>query len=82
MAKAISFVRIAEQKMVKKRFLRLFNDNQRHPRETEITAMLKRFVAKAPMVAFSTDTVHGVLIIMEDVVSIYLRKIYGSVIHC
>lgn len=48
------FVRIAEQKDGKKAFLRLFNDNQRHPRETEITAMLKRFVAKAPMVAFST----------------------------
>ena len=42
------------QKDGKKAFLRLFNDNQRHPRETEITAMLKRFVAKAPMVAFST----------------------------
>lgn len=47
------FVRVAEQKDGKKAFLRLFNDNQRHPRETEITAMLKRFVAKAPMVAFS-----------------------------
>lgn len=48
------FVRIAEQEDGQKAVLRLFNDNERHPRETEITATLKRLVAKAPMVAFST----------------------------
>ena len=77
------FVRVAEQKDGKKAFLRLFNDNQRHPRETEITAMLKRFVAKAPMVAFSKGYgSRGVLIITGDVVSIYSQKICGSVIRC
>ncbi|MFR7879287.1 MAG: Gldg family protein [Butyricimonas paravirosa] len=48
------FVRIVEQENGRKEVLRLFNDNERHPREGEITATLKRFVAKAPMVAFST----------------------------
>ena len=48
------FVRIVEQENGRKEVLRLFSDNERHPREGEITATLKRFVAKAPMVAFST----------------------------
>ncbi len=48
------FVRIVEQENGRKEVLRLFNDNERHPREGEISATLKRFIAKAPMVAFST----------------------------
>lgn len=48
------FVRIVEQENGRKEVLRLFNDNERHPREEQISATLKRFVAKAPMIAFST----------------------------
>ena len=35
-----------------KSWLRLFDDNQKHPSEAEITAALQRFVVKAPRVAF------------------------------
>lgn len=47
------FVRIAERPDGQQEVLRLFNDNERHPREGEISATIKRFIAKAPMVAFS-----------------------------
>lgn len=48
------FVRVVEQENGRKEVLRLFSDNERHPREREISATLKRFIAKAPMIAFST----------------------------
>lgn len=48
------FVRVAELTNGKKEMLRLFSDNERHPREGEISATLKRLISEAPMVAFST----------------------------
>lgn len=47
------FVRIAECPDGRREVLRMFNDNERHPREAEISAALKRLIASAPMVAFS-----------------------------
>lgn len=46
------FVRLIERENGQKAFLRLFDDNQRDPYESEITATLKRMVVKAPKVAF------------------------------
>ena len=51
------FVREIVRENGQKTHLRLYNDNQRHPSETEITAALKRFVVKAPRVGFLTG--HG-----------------------
>lgn len=53
-AEGYQFVRIAELANGKKEVLRLFSDNERHPREGEITAALKRLVEDAPMVAFAS----------------------------
>lgn len=46
------FVRVLERENGQKSFLRLYDDNQKHPSETEISAALKRFVVKSPRVAF------------------------------
>lgn len=46
------FVRLVERENGQRAFLRLFDDNQRDPNESEITAALKRMVVKAPKVAF------------------------------
>lgn len=51
------FVRVIERGNGQKSYLRLYDDNLRHPTETEITAALKRMVVKAPLVAFLTG--HG-----------------------
>lgn len=51
------FVRIIERKNGQKAFLRVYNDDQKFPSETEITAALKRLIVKAPRVAFITG--HG-----------------------
>lgn len=49
------FIRIIERENGQKNILRLYNDNEKHPSETEITTALKRFVVKSPKVAFLTD---------------------------
>lgn len=46
------FVRIIERENGQKTFLRLYNDNEKHPKEAEISAALKRFTCEAPLVAF------------------------------
>lgn len=46
------FVRVLERENGQKTFLRLFDDIQKHPSETEITTALKRFLVKAPKVGF------------------------------
>lgn len=51
------FVRIIETGDGKTARLRMYNDNQRSPGETEITAALKQMVMKTPKVAFLTG--HG-----------------------
>ena len=51
------FVRVIERENGQRSFLRLYDDNQKHPSETEISAALKRFVVKSPKVAFLTG--HG-----------------------
>ena len=51
------FVRVLERENGQRAFLRLYDDNQKHPSETEISAALKRFVVKSPRVAFLTG--HG-----------------------
>lgn len=51
------FVRIIESANGKTARLRIYNDNQRSPSETEITAALKQMVMKTPKVAFLTG--HG-----------------------
>ncbi len=48
------FVRIVEYGDGQKNILRLYNDNEKHPSETEISTALKRFVVKSPKVAFLT----------------------------
>lgn len=48
------FVRVLERENGQKSFLRLYDDNQKHPTETEISAALKRFIVKSPRVAFLT----------------------------
>ncbi|MEY8591276.1 Gldg family protein [Butyricimonas hominis] len=50
-------VRVLERGNGQKAFLRIYDDNMRHPSETEITAVLKRMVVKSPMVAFLSG--HG-----------------------
>lgn len=51
------FLRIIERANGQKAILRLYDDNQKHPSETEISAALKRFIVKSPKVAFITG--HG-----------------------
>jgi len=51
------FVREIVRENGQKTRLRLYNDNQKQPSETEITAALKRFVVKSPRVGFLTG--HG-----------------------
>ena len=46
------FIRIIERENGQKVYLRMFNDNMKHPEEAEITAALKRFISPSPMVAF------------------------------
>lgn len=46
------FVRLVQRENGQRTFLRLFEDTQRDPGESEITAVLKRMVVKAPRVAF------------------------------
>lgn len=48
------FVRVLERENGQKSFLRLYDDNEKHPSEREISAALKRFVVKSPRVAFLT----------------------------
>lgn len=48
------FIRVIERENGQKSILRLYNDNEKHPSETEISAALKRFVVKSPKVAFLT----------------------------
>jgi len=47
------FIRIVERENGQKAYLRMFNDNEKHPAEAEISATLKRFISSSPMVAFS-----------------------------
>ena len=47
------FIRIVERENGQKAYLRMFNDNEKHPAEAEISATLKRFISPSPMVAFS-----------------------------
>jgi len=58
------FVRQFVREDGQKSWLRLFNDNQKHPSETEITAALKRFIEKAPKVGFLTG--HGERVINRN----------------
>lgn len=51
------FVYLFERENGQKAFLRIYDDNQRDPRESEITAALKTMVVKSPQVAFITG--HG-----------------------
>ena len=51
------FIRLIERGNGQKSYLRLYDDNQKFPSETEISAALKRFVVKSPKVAFLTG--HG-----------------------
>ncbi len=51
------FVRQIVRENGQKTFLRLFNDNGRHPSETEVVTALKRLMVKAPKVGFLTG--HG-----------------------
>lgn len=51
------FVYLFERENGQKAFLRIYDDNQRDPRESEITAALKTMVVKSPQVAFLTG--HG-----------------------
>jgi len=51
------FVRLLQRDSGQKVFLRMFNDMQRYPGESEISAALKRIVMKLPTVAFLTG--HG-----------------------
>lgn len=46
------FLRIAERENGQKAYLRMFNDNEKHPGEAQISAAFKRFISPAPMVAF------------------------------
>lgn len=48
------FIRVIERENGQKNILRLFNDNEKHPSETEISTALKRFVVESPKVAFLT----------------------------
>lgn len=48
------FVRIMERENGQKAFLRIFDDMEKHPSETEISAALKRFLVKSPKVGFLT----------------------------
>lgn len=51
------FVYLFERENGQKAFLRIYDDNQRDPSESEITAALKTMVVKSPQVAFVTG--HG-----------------------
>lgn len=51
------FVYLFERENGQTAFLRIYEDNQRDPREAQITSALKTMVQKAPMVAFVTG--HG-----------------------
>lgn len=46
------FVRIAERENGEKVVLRLYADNEKHPRESEISAAFKRLSSPAPVVSF------------------------------
>lgn len=49
------FIRVVETPSGEKGYLRMFNDNDRHPSEAEISAVLSRFISKSPMVGFYTN---------------------------
>lgn len=51
------FVRVFERENGQRVFLRLFEDNQRHPTENEISTALKTLIAAQPRVGFVTG--HG-----------------------
>ncbi|MDR2130801.1 MAG: Gldg family protein [Odoribacteraceae bacterium] len=51
------FVRLLERENGQKTFLRMFDDIQRYPSETEISAALKRLVMELPVIGFVTG--HG-----------------------
>ncbi|KIO46093.1 Gldg family protein [Sanguibacteroides justesenii] len=46
------FVRLIERDNGQKAVLRVYDDMEKHPSETEITAALKRFLVKSPRLAF------------------------------
>lgn len=49
------FIRIVETKDGQKGYLRMYNDNEKHPSEAEISAVLSRFISKSPVVGFYTN---------------------------
>ena len=51
------YVRLLERENGQKAYLRMFNDQQRYPSESEIAAALKTMITKSPRVAFLTG--HG-----------------------
>lgn len=46
------FIRVLERGSGEKTFLRVYEDNQKHPREQEISAAMKRLVMQLPKVGF------------------------------
>lgn len=46
------FIRVVERGNGQRSILRLFDDNEKHPSETEISAAFKRFIVKSPKVVF------------------------------
>lgn len=53
-AEGYAFIRVIECADGKRSILRMFDDMEKHPSETEISAALKRFLVKSPKVAFAT----------------------------
>lgn len=46
------FIRLLERESGEKTFLRVYEDNQKHPHEREISAAMKRLVMSLPKVGF------------------------------
>lgn len=51
------FIRVIERENGQRSILRMFNDMEKHPSETEISTALKRFLVKSPKVVFVSG--HG-----------------------
>lgn len=51
-AEGYHFIRVVERENGQKSILRMFNDMEKHPSETEISAAMKSFLVESPKVAF------------------------------
>lgn len=68
------FVYLFERENGQKAFLRIYDDNQRDPRESEITAALKRWLSSLHRLPLSQDMVNVIFTKAVNVIIVHLQK--------